>query len=188
MRVGDERADITGAVGRLEALRRGGGGPFGSPLTQRTQFCSWGPAAVVRFVDRIAITARGAADVGLREEELADVRVEREAVHAVAGREDEDGRRTVEAYPAAAISRPGRSASRTCGTDRVGSGRRRMAKMVPMPTFVSMLLEPSSGSKQTTYFAVAGAGWSTASSFSSLAMTPQWPERSRTLRRTSFEN
>ena len=56
--------------------------------------------------------------------------------------------------------------------------------MVPMETFVSMLLEPSRGSKSTTYFPERSQ--KRASSSSSLAIIPQCPLRSSTLMRTSF--
>ena len=54
------------------------------------------PGVVVALVDRVDVAAVRRGDAGVREQELADGRVEREAVDAVAGRVDEDRGRAVD--------------------------------------------------------------------------------------------
>ena len=65
------------------------------------------PADEVALVDRVGVAALRAADVRVREEELADVRVEREAVDAVAGREEKRRRAAVDRVARGDDRRPG---------------------------------------------------------------------------------
>src|SRR5690606_17649326 len=101
------------ALGRHLALD-----PAGPALNLRA------PVRGVALVDRVAVAARRTADVRLREEKLSDRRVEREAVGAVTGREDEDGRRTEEDVPGGDDLAP--------GTERVAErGERELGLAAP---------------------------------------------------------
>src|ERR1019366_5647469 len=80
VRVGHERPDV--AVTVRQALRLVFALDPGVPLPDGLL-----PPHVVALVDGVRVAALGAFEVGVRKEEFADRRVEREAVHPVAGGE-----------------------------------------------------------------------------------------------------
>ena len=83
----------------------------------------------------------------MREDELAEFRLEREAMHPGADRDDQHGGGTVDRVAGAdlACARLQEVFDRRASTP--GLAARNIEKMLPTDTFTSILEEPSSGSK-----------------------------------------
>ena len=98
MEIGDERADVAGVLGlnfSIAVLERAH-----DALHRR------GPAVPVALVDAVVLADIGGADAGVREQELADRGVEREAVHALASGVDQHRARAVEDVPGRRLAIP----------------------------------------------------------------------------------
>jgi hypothetical protein len=92
----------------------------------------------------------GMLQLGVGEHELAQIRVEREAIDAVAHGQHQHGGGAIQGITGGHLfaTRAGRSRPRPhrARSRSPSCGARSTLKMLPTDTFTSMLLEPSSGS------------------------------------------